>query len=205
MAVRKGEGWNGIGDKVGALFADFERDLQEVGEVAADEIVRATLAGLGEFSVPFKPYSKGYKELIESVGGKPNGVVNLRGLFWHDQKKKRRVSKTSLSKGGGRRAYIWVNVGGRRFLARTKITRPQRGLIDPDSEMSRDLIEIKVVAKDKIKLIYRPRKPGESYMIDPHQQTRKWFTIERQSVRAAIVDTMRRLLEARVLAFNQQR
>jgi hypothetical protein len=199
------EKWKRFREAVDGIFDDFDADLKFIGEQVAAAIIQTTLAGLGENDGPFKQYSPKYKELIEAVGGKPGGVVNLRGVFYHDNKS-RRVSKTSLRKGGGRRAYVLLTFGGRSFIARTRQTRPQSGLIDKESEMSLDLIEIKVppLANPTVFLIYRARKIP--YMVK-HNETRRWFTLKKSAVRGAAIETMRTLLAARVdrvrQVFNQ--
>jgi hypothetical protein len=196
------EKWKRFKDGIDNLFDGFEEDLQVVGEIARDEIVRATLAGIGENDEPFAPYSAKYRELIESVGGKPGGVVNLRGVFYHGGREPKKVSARMRRMGAGRRAFVWVNAGGTRFLARTKLTRPQKGLTDAESEMSVDLISVKVQEKSQsVRIVYVPRR--EKYMIF-HQETRKWFTLNRANVRGAIVEAMRRLLEARIFAFQRE-
>jgi hypothetical protein len=222
-------------------------DLTLVGEVAAEAIVRTTLAGIGEGDTPFKQYSQAYQELIDSVGGKPQQTVNLRGLFYHKgQKRAKFRSEASRRKfREGRQAFIGIRflmsrrarrlsgLGRRRgdifdtlnrmkrdyergrrgaraiamFQAKTGVTRPARGIEDRLSEMSLDLI--KVQATDfSIQIIYRPR--SKSYMIRHNQgdavmPQRKWFTLNKAAVKAAMLQVMTLVLEARAQQFNFDR
>src|SRR4051812_30237106 len=89
--------------KLTGFLSNMGDDLKFVGEQGATAIIASTLAGVGEADSPFAPYSPAYKELIDSVGGKPRQVVDLRGLFYHSGQKRSR-SKKNL--GQGRRAFI---------------------------------------------------------------------------------------------------
>lgn len=232
-----------VANKVALFFKDFDQDIKLVGEVAAEGIIRTTLAGIGEGDQPFAEYSQAYKELIESVGGKPQQTVNLRGLFYHAGQKRvkfksekrrqlfregrqafvgvrftlaRRARKSAAAvganKAGGNIFKTLGKMGGKArgpkgialFTARSGITRPTRGVTDPLSEMSLDLIKVTATV-DKLTITYTPRvKP---YMIF-HQEgrtpqpMRKWFTINRAAVRAAMLRTMQMCLESRALQFN---
>lgn len=188
--------WERFRHGVETLFDDFDQDLEFVGEQVAAAIIQTTLAGIGENDQPFKDYSPSYKDTLEAVGGKPGGVVNLRGVFFHDTKT-HKTSATSRRKGAGRRAFIFVTIGSRRFVARTRQTRPQVGLTDKNSEMSLDLIEIKIppLATPTVFLRYHPR--AIAYMIK-HNDTRRWYTLKKSAVRGAAIETMKTLLAARV-------
>jgi hypothetical protein len=192
--------------KLEGVFAGMKDDLKEAGEVAADLIVSNTLAGKGEDDQPFAPYSQAYLEEINAVGGKPQGTVNLRGVFYQDGQK-RYPGKKDL--GQGRRAYIGRAFTAKgnavQFQARTKETRPQRGVVDKLSELSRDLIEVEVTDWQKMKIIYTPR--SSPHMI-AHQRgengmpKRVWFTAKRQSVWTAMMDRLKQGFIERIQRFN---
>jgi hypothetical protein len=194
--------------KLEGLLTGMADDLQFAGENAATAIVQTTLAGIGDGDTPFAPYSPGYQAMIEAVGGKPGEVVNLRGLFYHDGQKKYRGKKNLGQK---RRAYVGVAFaslehGVRVFQARTEETRPQRGLTDKLSEMSLDLIGVEATDYS-IKISYNPW--GTPYMVWHNEGTgkapqRKWFTLNKAAVKAAIFDTMKTAILARVQWFNSR-
>lgn len=74
--------------RVASIFSDLAPDLKLVGELAAEAIVRTTLAGIGAGDTAFAPYSPAYQAMIDAVGGKPQQTVNLRGLFYHEGQKR---------------------------------------------------------------------------------------------------------------------
>jgi len=189
-----------LGSRLQLLVSDFGPDVKEAGSIMADEIVRTTLAGIGDGDQPFREYSPAYRALIESVGGKASGVVDLRGVFEKRAPKGGEYSRTARSRGAGRRAYVEISAGGRRFFARTKRTRPRLGLVDPQSEMSRDLITVEVTGAARAKIVYKPR--AQSYMI-LHNEDRKWFSVNKTAVQAAGVYTLQQLFAARCDAFNR--
>jgi hypothetical protein len=172
--------------------------------------VQTTLAGIGEKDQPFAPYSPAYKEQIDSVGGKPRQVVDLRGLFYH-KGQKRSGSKRNL--GQGRRGVVkraFQRDTRSKFQTpsivsfRTAETRPQRGIIDPLSEMSLDLIKVEST-NDRLTIEYEPRE--KDYMIlhnkgDGKLPQRKWFTANKTAVRAAILQATSTVIQARVEWFN---
>lgn len=200
--------------KFAGLLSDMKPDLEFAGESAADAIVQTTLAGLGEDDKPFQPYSPAYDELIQSVGGKPRGNVDMRGIFYHAGQKRYKGKKDL---GQGRRANVNVGFAKRHtsdsltpdlvnFTARTAETRPMRGMTDSLSAMSRDLIKIE--ATDiSLKIIYEPRNASESYMIDHNegkgkQPKRTWFTWKKAAVQGAVMNAVETLIRARVAWFN---
>lgn len=188
------------------LVDDFTPELKQAGDVAADQIVITTLQGLAQGDVPFKPYSKSYQELIDAVGGKPSGVVDLRGIFVHAGKKEKtpkQISRNLLQKGGGRKSFVYITVakGKKTILVRTRQTRARFGMNDKASEMSRDLITV-VAEKQRVKLIYKPRE--KNYMIE-HQKTRPWFSVNKAAVRNNVFETIKILFAARIAEFNAGR
>jgi hypothetical protein len=202
--------------KVDQFWAGLEDDLKLVGQIGVEEIVRTTLAGIGENDQPFKQYSKSYAEQIAAVGGKASGVVDLRGIFYHGAKGSPKVKAqeqrilralktgkaTLQGKGAGRRGIVTITLGGKTFNVRTRLTRPRLGLLDPASEMSIDLITVKVTKDHKIKFTYKPRRADEAYMIDPHQTQRPWFSLNKTGVREALVFALKQVFKLRVAAFN---
>jgi hypothetical protein len=187
--------------KLGGLLSGMKDDHEFIGQAAAVAIIQTTLAGIGENDEPFAPYSASYKELIDSVGGKPRQVVDLRGLFYH-QGQKRSRSKKDL--GQGRRAFVtrafavFPQSGNDNrlvhFQAKTAETRPQRGLTDPLSEMSLDLVHVEAT-DNSLQVYYEPR--ANDYML-VHQQTRPWFSANKTAVRAAIYSAVETVIKARV-------
>src|SRR4051812_20485275 len=204
--------------RVSSVFSDIIPDLELVGRLAAEAIVRTTLAGIGEGDTAFPKYSAAYQALIDAVGGKPQQTVNLRGLFYHTGQKRVRFrsEKRRQQFREGRQAFIGVHfalsrraqrqtraynkAGGRSlasllakavsrtqprtksakglavFTAKTGITRPAKGVTDPLSEMSLDLIKV-VAQTDLLKIIYKARKNG--YMVahnrgEGKMPLRKW-------------------------------
>jgi hypothetical protein len=195
--------------KCDALLQGIQDAMPIAGEAVRDAIVQTTLAGIGAGDAPFKAYSPGYQALIDSVGGKPGGVVNLRGVFlkpgykggtkrFKDRTRELSRQRRALQRGAGRRAFVHVVIGSRSFIAKTKETRPQRGIIDPQSEMSADLIEV-VVKKTGFTLIYHPRKTD--YMVT-HNETREWFSTDKAAVKAALASVMAQVFRALVRQFN---
>lgn len=193
--------------------AGLQEDLELVGAEAADEIVKTTLQGKGEGGELFAAYSASYQALLDSVGGKPGGVVDLRGIFYPPGKEPNRPnrrkgskafareaerSRRALRRGVGRRAFVRIAIGGRTFFAQTRPTRPRRGITDPLSEMSRDLIHV-IATDTSFTLEYRPRE--KSYMVE-HQKTRPWFTLNKPTVTAIVRAFLIALFKARVNAFN---
>lgn len=227
---------NGADDfkkRVEAFKAGIKEMLPIVGEIARDEIVRSTLAGIAEGDAAFTPYSKGYAELTEAVGGKTSGVVDLRGIFVHSgttkakkeirrkglgnikvfdtPEKRARLAKEAnrqkrlLRKGGFRQAYVRVTISGKSFFAKTAFTRPRRSLEDTDSEMSTDLIKVTTNATG-IKLVYSPRHT--EYMIW-HQEgegklpKRVWFSVEKANVKGAVQGALSQMFQALIADFNR--
>src|SRR5689334_3804877 len=92
-----------VRNKLAGLLSHMQPDLEFIGGIGAAAIIQTTLAGIGENDQPFEPYSPAYKELIDSVGGKPRQVVDLRGLFYHDGQRRSRGKK---DRGQGRRAFV---------------------------------------------------------------------------------------------------
>jgi hypothetical protein len=193
------------------VLANLQEDLKFAGENAAEAIVSTTLAGIGENDQPFAPYSPAYLATIDAVGGKPQQTVNLRGLFYHAGQKRVRFRNPERRRQyrEGRRAYIAVGFttkGGRSvaFTAKTGITRPAKGIIDPLSEMSLDLIFVTAWGS-YLKLTYAPRE--KPYMIHHNEGTgrgpqRRWFTLEKTKVQQALLTTLREAIKARVAWFN---
>lgn len=188
-------------------FDNMGEDLKFAGEAAAEAIVVTTLAGIGEGDAPFAPYSRAYQEVLDAVGGKMRGTVDLRGIFYHAGQKRVRYRSEARRRQyrEGRQAYIRVAFGNLSFTARTGVTRPAKGIIDPLSEMSRDLIS--VVATDyNLKITYTAR--SEPYMI-AHQEgsgrapKRVWFTLNKTKVREALLSSIRTAIAARVNWFNR--
>lgn len=196
-----------IANKFRNFFKDIESDIKLCGENARTAIVQTTLGGIGANDEPFAPYSIRYQEVIDAVGGKPRQNVDLRGLFYHEgqKQKKYRSEKSRQKERAGRQAYIEVAFGGVGFTAKTGITRPQLGITDTLSEMSDDLIEVKVLARGRLRLVYRPRKEG--YMIAHNEgegklPKREWFTFRKTMVVSALLDTFAHCIRARVVYFN---
>lgn len=191
--------------KLQEIFGGMSTDLQDAGEVGADQIIVTTLAGIGEDDQQFASYSEAYLEEINAVGGKPRGNVDLRGLFYKDGQKRYRGKKDL---GQGRRSYISraFNALGKKvaFQARTKETRPQRGVEDKLSELSRDLITVEAT-DDLLRLIYDPR---ESPHMIAHQRgengmpKRVWFTLRKKAVWEAMVSRFKQGLIERIAIFN---
>lgn len=210
------DGWEVLGrlaERIEAMWADMAPDLKMVGQAGAEAIVRTTLAGIGEDDQGFTPYSKAYQEVVDAVGGKPQGGVNLRGLFYHGgQKRKRYRSEAArLREREGRQAFVSVTFGTRglmlggqgllsSFTARTGVTRPARGVTDPLSEMSLDLIRVDAT-HDSISLRYVPR--SKPYMIRHHNgdskmPRRPWFTLKRAACVAGMHKVLRLVVRARI-------
>ncbi len=201
--------------KFAGFFAGMAEDLEHVGTIGAEAIVQTTLAGIGEDDQPFAPYSQQYAALLASVGGKQRGVVDLRGIFLHDDQTlepKRKLKGEQLAKwkenrrrqGAFRQAYVRVTVGGRTFIARTKQTRPQVGPTDPLSEMSLDLISVKAT-DSKLTIMYTPR--SKEYMIyhqhgEGKNPQRLWFTARKAAVERAMINALKLCIKARVQWFN---
>lgn len=200
-------GFERVSGKLEHFFDGLDDDLKLVGETAAEGIVQLTLAGVGENDQPFQPYSPAYQKLIDAVGGKPQGVPNLRGIFSKDNgasnPRFRSAERRRLS-GADRRAYINVTAGGKTFTARTPVTRVARGLTDPESEMSLDRISI-TSSGGKLTLTYNPRQ--EAYMLthqngDGKMPKRTWFTLKRRGIQERMDVTFKALMAARVQRFN---
>lgn len=218
MGVKIKRDVRSLANRLRTLVDDFTPEMKIAGEAAADEIVRTTLSNKADGDKPFAEYSKSYQELLDAVGGKPSGHVDLRGVFLPKGKRQRTpkgVSKNLLQKGGGRKAYIFITVakGKKTILVQTRQTRARQGLEDKNSEMSRDLITVVAfpgikAEHQRVKLIYRPRR--KNYMI-VHQRgegkmpQRKWFSVNKIAVRTAAIATMKHLFAARVAEFNAGR
>ncbi|HLL88759.1 MAG TPA: hypothetical protein VK324_05610 [Tepidisphaeraceae bacterium] len=206
-----------IRGKLGTFFSGMEEDLTAAGEAGADAIVQTTLAGIGEGDRPFAPYSASYGQTIDAVGGKSRGTTDLRGMFYppgtgptpprNTKGGLAAWEKRQRAKGAGRRGYVAVTVaqGARTFHARTAVTRPQRGLTDPLSEMSRDLVRVEAEGST-LRIIYEPR--ARKHMIY-HQQgdgvpRRVWFTADKAAVRGGMVAVVGVALKARAAWFNSR-
>jgi hypothetical protein len=202
--------------KCKAFMDGIRQSFPLVGEVARDAIVQTTLAGIGEGDSSFAQYSKLYQEQLDAVGGKPSGVVDLRGIFVKDQRygktRTRRFKnptreaarvKRARARGEGRQAFVLVTIGKTSFIARTKVTRARKGLLDPESEMSTDLIRI-IAMPNGIRLEYRPRH--ESYMINHNEGDgvvkREWFSVNKTPVKAAVSSTLATIFRALIRSFN---
>jgi hypothetical protein len=191
---------------------DLRKGIQALiplaAEVVRDGIIQTTLAGIGANDAPFKPYSPAYQALIDSVGGKPSGGVDLRGIFvkegakktrtFKDPKREAKRQRNALAKGIGRRAFVQVSIGDTTFTAQTKPTRPRMGLVDPQSEMSADLIKITVTANG-FRLDYSPRQ--RDYMTK-HNETRPWFSTAKTPIKAAFAEVLRVGFRALIQNFN---
>jgi hypothetical protein len=190
-----------------ALTEDFSGEMKIAGEVAGDEIVKSTLSGIGEGDVAFTPYSKGYQALLDAVGGKPSGAVDLRGVFLHEGKKEKtpaQVSRNLLRLGGGRKAHIFVRIAGKVIRVTTRQTRARKPTLDPQSELSTDLMHVEADRKSA-KVFYKYRVKG--YMLihqrgEGRMPMRKWFSLKKRSVRAAVFGTLKVLWAARCAEFN---
>lgn len=79
--------------------------------------------------------------------------------------------------------------------------RPARGILDPDSEMSTDLIPVEEAGPASVKLSYRPR--NKQYMVK-HQDTRPWFSLNKTSVVSAVFDVLTKILTRRADKFNKK-
>ena len=245
--------------RISSIFDEMKPDLELIGKLAAEAIVRTTLAGIGEKDEAFAPYSQAYAQLIAAVGGKPRQVVDLRGLFYHkgQNRVKFRSEARRQQMRADRQAYVSVRfalarkaqrqtreyrkAGGLKlaallhsavnpqrgivryskfksiqratgaranppkgialFTARTGVTRPARGINDPLSEMSIDLI--KVIAENQLlRIIYTARKTP--YMITHNRgegkmPKRTWFTLEKAAVKATIIKGFEIIIKARLL------
>lgn len=196
--------------KAEALMKGIQELIPVAAEVTRDGIIQTTLAGIGANDTPFAPYSPRYQALIDSVGGKPGGVVDLRGVFlkegypggkvrrFKDAKREAKRQRNALAKGAGRRAFVQVTIGDNTFTAQTKPTRPRMGLIDPQSEMSADLIKITVTAHG-FRLDYSPRQ--RDYMTK-HNETRPWFSTAKTPIKAAFSEVLRIGFRALIQNFN---
>lgn len=208
MGVRWNKSVRPLAKRLMALVSDFTPELKLAGEVAADQIIITTLQGIGEGDKAFTPYSESYANLLAHVGGKPSGVVDLRGVFQHAGKREKspkQISKNLISKGGGRKAFIWITLGKKQILFQTAQTRARKGIIDKDSEMSRDLIKVEV-SQSRCKLIYTNRLVN--YMIrhqrgDSRMPQRKWFSINKVAVKAAAISVLTAAFQARIARFNE--
>jgi hypothetical protein len=195
-------------DKLDNFYATVPTDLAEAGKAAAVAIVQSTLAGIGAGDQPFAPYSESYQKLLDSVGGKPQGTVNLRGVFLHSGQKNpnfRSAERRRLS-GADRRAYITFTARGKSITAKTPVTRPALGAIDPLSEMSLDLISV-VVNNPTVTIRYTPR--AADYMIAHNEGTgrapqRQWFSLDKEIVRGALIGILRQAQTRHVENFNRQ-
>lgn len=197
-----------IAGKVEIFFEGFREDLELAGKAGTEAVIRTTLAGLGEDDQPFQGYSASYQRQLDSVGGKAQGVVTLRGVFEHsDATRGQRQSnrdRRNVKRGAGQRGTVTITTGGRTFQARTAITRPQRGVTDPQSEMSLDLL--KVEATDtKLTIRYEPRK--QPYMIY-HQRgegknpRRPWLSAKKEAVWGGMMSIVKAAIKARARWFN---
>lgn len=212
-----------ITDKVKHFFSGWQEEMGLAGEAAARGIVQTTLAGIGENDEAFAPYSKEYQALLEAVGGKRRGVVDMRGIFFPAGKGPKSAAallkyqgrKARRRDNAGRRAFVQVaavgvragalGVSGNTFFARTRVTRPQKGLSDALSEMSLDLLHVQP-SEHGFTITYRPRRKG--YMI-AHQKSppkgtprRVWFTLNKRAVFEAVRDVIKQGFKARAAWFN---
>jgi len=207
---------NAFRGKCDAFMQGIRQGFPLVGEAAANAIVQTTLAGIGEGDAPFAPYSESYQAQLDAVGGKPSGVVDLRGIFVKDSRYKKgrtrrfkdatkeaaRV-KRARARGEGRIAFVQVTIGDRSFIAQTKATRARKGLVDQQSEMSADLIHV-LATPNGIRLEYRPRH--DSYMVNHNEgdgvPKREWFTVQKTPVKAAVSATLVTIFRALIRSFN---
>jgi hypothetical protein len=200
------DGFERVEGKLNHFFDGLAHDLEAVGEVAKEGIVSTTLAGLGPDDSAYQPYSDSYQKLIDSVGGKPQGTVNLRGIWLAkgDKNPRFRSAERRRLSGAGRGSYVTVTAGGRTFQARTPITRPALGIEDPRSELSVDLISLEC-DDNKLVIRYNPRE--QEYMLY-HQAgsgklpQREWFTLKRTAIQAAMRHMLETAFNARVARFN---
>lgn len=189
--------------KLNGLFASMAPELKLVGEAVAEQIVTTTLAGIGENDQPFAPYSRGYSELLKTVGDKPGGVVNLRGRFYHSSQERRYKGKKDLGQGRRGKSKVKFSTGKEVTFTTTQETRPMRGVTDPLSEMSLDLIHVDA-KDDQVKVYYEGRQ--KDYMVshnrgDGKLPRRTWFTARKSAIAAVIRDTFNKLIAARVQRF----
>lgn len=201
---------NGFRSKANILLQGLQDAIPLAGEVVRDGIIQTTLVGIGDGDTSFKPYSKAYQQLIDAVGGKPNGGVDLRGIFLKQGYKGGKVRKfknaqreaarqrRALAKGIGRVGYVQVTAGGKSFIVKTPPTRQRRGLIDPQSEMSADLIKI-TAQKTGFRLDYVPRQ--FDYM-QKHNETRPWFSTNKTPIKAAFASVLASVFKALIRNFN---
>lgn len=153
-------------NRVDAFTGDWVPDLEAAGDAGRDRMVERVLDGESSVGGPFKPYSERYQKLIDRFGGKPGGVVNLRGIFPADG---------------------------------TRVRRPDRGVVDPESEMSAHLIRVE---SDGRTLTLTYESSGRQYMF-AHQETRPWFGIDDDATQQAIMDRLAEMVEQRVRNFNR--
>lgn len=202
--------------KLEQLFANMAEDLNLVGEAGADMVVQSTLAGIGENDEQFQGYSDSYAAQLEAVGGKARGEVDMRGVFYppgtgpstpkryKTQAAREKHDRQQRAKGARRQSFVTITKGGKSFDVRTAITRPQLGLTDPLSEMSRDLITVEST-DTTLTIAYSPR--SDDHMIYHQrgagkQPKRTWFTASKSSVIAAMRSVMSTCLAARAARFN---
>lgn len=189
--------------KLQGLFVNMAPELKLVGEAVATEIVKTTLAGIGENDQPFAPYSPGYSELLKSVGDKPGGVVNLRGRFYHNAHQSRYRGKKDLGQGRKGKSKVKFATGREVTFNTSQETRPMLGVTDPNSEMSLDLIHVEP-HDDRVTVFYEGRQ--KDYMIfhnrgDGKLPKRTWFTAKKAAIAAVIDATFKKVIAARVQRF----
>jgi hypothetical protein len=137
---------------------DWREPLTIAAEATADAIIETTLKGIGENDQPFAPYSASYAEFLERTGAKPTSPVNLRGVI-------------SSKRGRGNKI---------------KLRKNNDGIIDVESEMSRDLITVIITSENRVRLVYKARKSEHmKYHLDGagNLPQRKWFSIKKTEVR----------------------
>lgn len=203
MPIRGIESFGKMADRLDRLLADFGKDAKPVGQAAAAAIVSTTLAGVGAGDRPFAPYSPAYAAQV-AAAGKPGDPVNLRG-----------VVRPAGSGGSGRGAgpargkgkAARANRPTFHTVTRTPGRPPSTALVDPNSELSLDLITVTTTA-NAVDLVYTPRRDG--YMVDHQTGTatlpaRPWFSLDKAAVRSAALAAARDVLVARLEAFRRGR
>ena len=177
----------GFADAKAALagfFDDLDHDLEPVGEQTARLIVSETLNDRGDNDQPFAPYSPGYARQLREAGAKLDGKVDLRGVF-------------GSGPGPG-------HIGAKPGVIR-RATRAPGGVVDPESELSADLIHVSVEA-GRITLNYRPRSSPHMVVHQAgggHMPQRVWFTLERPAIKESVRDMVEAILGRYVRHFNR--
>lgn len=201
--------------KLNGLLSDLKEDVEFIGGIVAEEIIRTTLAGIGKGDQPFAPYSGYYSEVIAKLGGKTRQTVDLRGII--DQGVTRQTDSKGRRGKKPRRDPQKTIVSGWAGTFELQ-RRPDRGLTDPTSEMSLDLIKVTGTQSGSCSIVYTPR--AQPYMIK-HQTgaldvdappwwpkpkmslpARPWFSADKAAVKAAATNAARTVIAARIQWFN---